>query len=64
MTKKELLQAIENSRLASYVAENWWKMARTDLTEIIIQLLLTMHDNELTEEDINVNELFERLDLE
>ena len=64
MEKTELVQAIKNGRLERYVSENWWNMARSDLKGIIVQLFLTMYDNDLVEEDINMNELLERLDLD
>lgn len=64
MNKLQLLQAIKNGRLERYLSENWWKMDRADLYRIIVQLLFTMYDNDLVEEDIDMNELLERLDLE
>lgn len=64
MEKTELVQAIKNGRLERYVSENWWNMDRTDLNGIIVQLFLTMYDNDLVEEDIDMNELLERLDLD
>jgi len=61
MYKKELVQSIKEKRLASFVTENWWHMPRSDLKGLVVQLVITMYDNDLTEENIDMEELLERL---
>ena len=64
MAKTELSQAIKNGQFAEYVSTNWWRMTKEELKAVTAQLLFTMYDNGLTEQDIDMNELLERLDLE
>ena len=64
MTKKELFEALENNELLNYVSTNYWKWSKEQLKDIVIQLIFTMYDNNITENHIDGGELLERLDLE
>lgn len=64
MKKTELSQAIKDGQLAEYVSTNWWRMTKEELKAVAAQLLFTMYDNGLTVNDVDTNELLERLDLE
>lgn len=63
-TLRELLQSIKNNNLADYVTNNYWKMDKETLKALVVQLALTLYDNNLTEKDIDMNELLDRIDLE
>lgn len=64
MNKEELLQAIKHNNLADYVSTNYWQMTREELKAIAVQVIFTLYDNNLTGDDIDIQELLERLDLE
>jgi hypothetical protein len=64
MNKKELLQAISNKHLSSYIATYYWEMSKEELKDIALQLFFTMYDNSLNESDIDIDELLERLNLD
>lgn len=64
MTKKELVQAIKDNRLADHIARNYWNWSRECLKDIAIELIFTLYDNDLNESNIDIDELLERLNLD
>lgn len=64
MTKLELMQAINNNGLIDYVANNYWKWTKEQLTAIALEALFTLDDYNIKESKININELLDKLDLD